>query len=121
MLILQPDSGEFEEVMRSVFIENQGHEEYLNSYETMELIENAQIKKMDEFEIRLNFEFTDLDFGVNAIKMFAVTEGEYKGDPALIPDKPIIAQFMKYFNGKKYILNDLVRGFIFKKVYSFLN
>jgi ubiquinone/menaquinone biosynthesis C-methylase UbiE len=116
ILILQPNStGQFEDVMRSVFEENQDGDEYINCFKTIESMKYKNLRYLKEFEVRLNFEFSDLDFGVKAIKMFAVTEGAYKEDPTLIPSEPIIEQFKKYFNGEKYVLNDFVRGFIFEK------
>jgi len=116
ILILQPDSGQFEEVMRSVFVENQGHEEYLDCFKTVSSIKDNRIGFVEEFEIRLDFEFSDLNFGVEAIRMFAITEGANKDNPNLIPAEPIIQQFSKYFNGEKYVLDDFVRGFVFEKI-----
>ena len=115
LLILQPDSGQFEEVMRSVFVENQGHEEYIDCFEKIKLIEDEILQFMKEFDVRQNFEFTDIDFGVDAIRMFAITEGSYTDDPHSIPSESIIEQFEKYRQGERFVLDDYVRGFIFEK------
>jgi ubiquinone/menaquinone biosynthesis C-methylase UbiE len=115
LLILQPDSGQFEEVMRSAFVENQEHEEYIDCFDNIKMIEDHTLKFIEEFAIRQNFEFSDIDFGVEAIKMFAITEGSYTADPSSIPTEPIKAQFEQHFQNGRYVLDDYVRGFIFRK------
>ncbi len=55
-------------------------------------------------------------FGVEAIKMFAVTEGECNDKIESIPTEPIIHSLKKYQLGNKYVLDDYVKGFVFSKM-----
>lgn len=116
MLILQPQNGEFEEVMRSVFVENQGHEEYDKCLKFIGSLSENLFVLDKEFLIHQYFVFDDLLFGVEAIKMFAVTEGEYNDKIETISTEPIIHSLKKYQQGKKYVLDDYVKGFVFSKM-----
>ena len=116
MLILQPQNGEFEEVMRSVFVENQSHEEYDECLKFGGLLSENLFVLDKEFLIHQYFVFDDLLFGVEAIKMFAVTEGECNDKIESIPTEPIIHSLKKYQLGNKYVLDDYVKGFVFSKM-----
>lgn len=116
MLILQPENGEFEEVMRSVFVENQKHEEYDECLKFVDLLSEKLFVLDKEFLIHQYFVFDNLLFGVEAIKMFAVTEGEYNNKIETIPTEPIMHSLKKYQVGDKYVLDDYVKGFVFSKI-----
>lgn len=116
LLILQPEDGEFEEVMRSVFIENQSHEEYDECLKFVRLLSQNLFDLNKEFLIHQYFIFDNLLFGVEAIKMFAVTEGKYNDKIETIPTEPIIHSLKKYQVGDEYVLDDNVKGFVFSKM-----
>lgn len=118
LLILQPQSGEFEEVMRSIFVENQEHEEYDECLKLLGELSKRYFILDREFLIHQYFIFGDLSFGVEAIKMFAITEGEYSGKMETIPDEPIICSLKKYQVADKFVLDDYVKGFVFSKADS---
>lgn len=116
LLILQPVGGEFEEVMRKFFEEHIDMDEYSTALSLMDDVTSSLYTLVATDKIISEFVVKDLEMFCNALKMFAVTEGECSEDAlAQITMDKVKNIVDVYKQNDGYHLSDVVDVFVYKK------
>lgn len=116
LIILQPMGGEFEEIMRMFFEVNADMDEYNTALKFMNEVTAQSYTKIATDKVVSEFVVKNLEILHNALKMFAITEGESHKD-AIVPitlDK-VNSKLKKFKRDDSYHLSDEVGVFVYKK------
>lgn len=118
LIILQPVGGQFEQVMRLGFTENNDMDEYTIALENINNVLEKEFRLVAKDHISSEFVASSVDFIREALQMFAQAEGgtsKEKASAVFSIDKTpnIIAPYKK--NDGKYHFGDEVDMFVFQK------
>lgn len=116
VIILQPIGGEFENIMRKFFKEHSDMDEYAICINLMDKVMSNSFIQVAEDCIVSEFLIDNLDMFCEALKMFAITEGE--GDEKelnSITPQNICKLIEKYKRADGYHFSDEVGVYIFQK------
>lgn len=117
LIILQPVGGEFEEIMRIFFEEHADMDEYVSALKLINEVMSTLYVKIATDKIVSEFVISDLELLCEALKMFAITEGECNKEDLSkkITLEKVQRILKKYKKDINYHLSDEVDVFVYKK------
>jgi len=116
LIILQPVGGEFEETMRMFFEEHVDMDEYNVALELMNEVTAQSYLQIATDKVVSEFVVKDLKMLCDALKMFAITEGESHKDALLqITLDKVHSKLKKFKQNDGYHLSDEVDVFVYEK------